>query len=253
MQKSQVDETSKSIDGFESDEASRIQAEQAGLKSSSLASDVDSSQRLAELEQEPAKSNRKLIDYTKSPAARGKLVYAMDGLQREIPTLPPTETSHMGSRPDILVSEQEVDTIAKSDQNESADKIEFFLKVPTSDRRRRRSDPDVEKGRIHQCQVMQELRGNSQRRKSSLRKQSYASKSGGNISSCEPLNELNESDEPIILGLVGGIDSSPANSSDSTPRRQSGSALERGFRGRHRSRSSIIKRSIESLATRKDL
>jgi len=269
MKKSQVDRvcsTSKNLrsesnssNPCHSETSARIDSEQ--LHHEEKWPNSDSPQRqLGE-----QKTKKKLIDYTKSRARGATLCsQALNDPQGKSPG---------SKRRNLFRSNTTLDALPMSSKEGKGDEetIDFFLKVPARNTSRRRQS-DSENGRIHNCQVMQEFRDSFHRRKLSLsgRRRSSLSRStpsdsstpgigrsGGGLSSSsttnlDDLDDLDDDDREAMLRILASINSESESSNKfNVARRESSVSVERrsGSRGL-RPRSSIIKRSIESLHRR---
>jgi hypothetical protein len=266
MKKSQVDRvcsTSKNLrsesnssNPCHSETSARIDSEQ--LHHEEKLPNSDSPQRqLGE-----QKTKKKLIDYTKSRARGATLCsQALNDPQGKSPG---------SKRRNLFRSNTTLDALPMSSKEGKGDEetIDFFLKVPARNTSRRRQS-DSENGRIHNCQVMQEFRDSFHRRKLSLsgRRRSSLSRStpsdpstpgtgrsGGDLSSSSTTNldDLDDDDREAMLRILASINSESESSNEyNVARRESVVSVGRrsDLRGL-RPRSSIIKRSIESLHRR---
>lgn len=266
MKKSQVDRvcsTSKNLrsesnssNPCHSETSARIDSEQ--LHHEEKLPNSDSPQRqLGE-----QKTKKKLIDYTKSRARGATLCsQALNDQQGKSPG---------SKRRNLFRSNTTLDALPMSSKEGKGDEetIDFFLKVPARNTSRRRQS-DSENGRIHNCQVMQEFRDSFHRRKLSLsgRRRSSLSRStpsdpstpgtgrsGGDLSSSSTTNldDLDDDDREAMLRILASINSESESSNEyNVARRESVVSVGRrsDLRGL-RPRSSIIKRSIESLHRR---
>lgn len=151
-----------------------------------------------------------------------------------------------------------ISSSTQEDQEEDDGMVEFFLKVPTNrNRRRRGSDP----GRIHENQIMNDLRESFHRRKLSLRKKvnlsttSPPSVGNSDASAISPparrrrtQQDSLEADDLLKILAAAKTDSEEMARDDSLSRRTSEDSLDRSGRSQgRRRRSSVIKRSIESM------
>lgn len=155
-----------------------------------------------------------------------------------------------------------ISSSTQEDQEEDDGTVEFFLKVPINrNRRRRGSDP----GRIHENQIMNDLRESFHRRKLSLRKKVNLSPSStplvGNSDASAAVSpparrrrtqqDSLEADDLLRILAAAKTDSEEMTRDDSLSRRTSEDSLDRSGRSQgRRRRSSVIKRSIESMGRR---